>query len=207
MLQKNLIMVSVYLTQFKEQLAFQKKKVSANLQNSRKKILYLALSSSLLFIIYISYFLNPISECFKLDGESNSLGLSFSYNLEMVQNFFTARSGSQLDCYIKFLTIWDVVFAMIYTLMYGSWIMYLFNNKKIYLTVPILGMVSDWSENYSEVLMLENYLNSGSISQTLVSIGSGINSFKWVMSSLTYLIILVGIVIAIKSFLRRSTAN
>ena len=200
-------MVSVYLTQFKEQLAFQKKKVSANLQNSRKKILYLALSSSLLFIIYISYFLNPISECFKLDGESNSLGLSFSYNLEMVQNFFTARSESQLDCYIKFLTIWDVVFAMIYTLMYGSWIMYLFNNKKIYLTVPILGMVSDWSENYSEVLMLENYLNSGSISQTLVSIGSGINSFKWVMSSLTYLIILVGIVIAIKSFLRRSTAN
>ena len=181
--------------------------MSANLQNSRKKILYLALSSSLLFIIYISYFLNPISECFKLDGESNSLGLSFSYNLEMVQNFFTARSGSQLDCYIKFLTIWDVVFAMIYTLMYGSWIMYLFNNKKIYLTVPILGMVSDWSENYSEVLMLENYLNSGSISQTLVSIGSGINSFKWVMSSLTYLIIVVGIVIAIKSFLRRSKAN
>ena len=200
-------MVSVYLTQFKEQLAFQKKKVSANLQNSRKKILYLALSSSLLFIIYITYFLNPASECFKLDGGSNSLGLSFSYNLEMVQNFFTARSGSQLDCYIKFLTIWDVVFAMIYTLMYGSWIMYLFNNKKIYLTVPILGMVSDWSENYTEVLMLENYLNSGSISQTLVSIGSGINSFKWVMSSLTYLIILVGIVIAIKSFLRRSTAN
>ena len=200
-------MVSVYLTQFKEQLAFQKKKVSTNLQHSRKKILYLALSSSLLFIIYITYFLNPASECFKLDGGSNSLGLSFSYNLEMVQNFFTARSGSQLDCYIKFLTIWDVIFAMIYTLMYGTWIMYLFNNKKIYLTVPILGMVSDWSENYSEVLMLENYLNSGSISQTLVSIGSGINSFKWVMSSLTYLIILVGIVIAIKSFLRRSKAN
>ncbi len=200
-------MVSVYLTQFKEQLAFQKKKVSANLQNSRKKILYLALSSSLLFIIYITYFLNPASECFKLDGVSNSLGLSFSYNLEMVQNFFAARSGSQLDCYIKFLTIWDVIFAMIYTLMYGSWIMYLFNNKKIYLAVPILGMVSDWSENYTEVLMLENYLNSGSISQTLVSIGSGINSFKWVMSSLTYLIILVGIVIAIKSFLRRSKAN
>ena len=96
---------------------------------------------------------------------------------------------------------------MIYTLMYGSWIMYLFNDKKIYLTVPILGMVSDWSENYSEVLMLENYLNSGSISQTLISVGSGINSFKWFMSSLTYLIILVGIVIAIMSFLRRSKAN
>ena len=83
---------------------------------------------------------------------------------------------------------------MIYTLMYGSWIMYLFNNKKIYLAVPILGMASDWSENYTEVLMLENYLNSGSISQTLVSIGQlklvfeilNLNSNSFLASTLQY---------------------
>ena len=38
----------------------------------------------------------------------------------------------------------------------------------------------------------------GFINETIVSLGSGINSFKWILSSLTYLIILVGIVIAIK---------
>ena len=59
-------------------------------------------------------------------------------------------------------------------------------------------MISDWSENFSELLMIEAYLDSGLISQTLVSVGSGINSFKWVMSSLTYLILIVGIILADK---------
>jgi len=64
-------------------------------------------------------------------------------------------------------------------------------------------MIADWAENYVELLMLETYLNSSSISETLVSLGSGINSFKWVLSSLTYLIILFGIIITLKIFLRK----
>ena len=52
--------------------------------------------------------------------------------------------------------------------------------------IPILGMIADWAENYVELLMLEIYLNSIPISEILVSLGSGINSFKWVLSSLTY---------------------
>jgi CBS domain containing-hemolysin-like protein len=64
-------------------------------------------------------------------------------------------------------------------------------------------MIADWAENYVELLMLETYLNSNSISETLVSLGSGINSFKWVLSSLTYLIILFGIIITLKIFLRK----
>jgi hypothetical protein len=104
----------------------------------------------------------------------------------MVQDFFAARNQEQLLCYSQFLKVWDIIFAMIYTLMYGSWILYLLN-KKIYLVIPILGMIADWSENFSELLMIQSYVASGSISQSLVSIGSGINSFKWIMSSLTYL--------------------
>ena len=65
-------------------------------------------------------------------------------------------------------------------------------------------MISDWSENFSELLMIEAYLDSGLISQTLVSVGSGINSFKWVMSSLTYLILIVGIILAIRSLITRN---
>ena len=82
--------------------------------------------------------------------------------------------------------------------MYASWIVWLFNNKRWLALIPILGMVSDWSENYIELIMIKTYSNTGAISQTIVSLGSGINSFKWILSSLTYLIILVGIVIAIK---------
>jgi hypothetical protein len=56
--------------------------------------------------------------------------------------------------------------------MYGSWILYLLN-KKIYLVIPILGMIADWSENFSELLMIQSYVTSGSITQSLVSVGSG----------------------------------
>jgi hypothetical protein len=64
-------------------------------------------------------------------------------------------------------------------------------------------MIADWAENYLELLMLETYLNSSSISELLVSIGSGINSFKWILSSITFLIILVGIIIKLNTFLTK----
>ena len=171
-----------------------------------KSILYFALGSTLAFILYISLVLNPASSCFRVDSGSNSLGLSFSYTLEMVLDFFAARNQEQLLCYSQFLKVWDIIFAMIYTLMYGSWILYLLN-KKIFLIVPTLGMIADWSENFSELLMIESYVASGSISQLLISIGSGINSFKWIMSSLTYLIVIIGIIVAIKTLMTRNKSH
>jgi glucose-6-phosphate-specific signal transduction histidine kinase len=90
--------------------------------------------------------------------------------------------------------------------MYGSWILYLLN-KKIYLVIPILGMIADWSENFSELLMIQSYVTSSSITQSLVSVGSGINSFKWIMSSLTYLLVIIGIIVAIRTFLMKKKSN
>ena len=70
--------------------------------------------------------------------------------------------------------------------------------------IPLLGMVADWSENIVEIMMINSYLDSSTISETLVSIGSGLNMFKWIMSTLTYLVIFAGIGIKIKSVMNRS---
>ena len=181
--------------------------MSIKIDNPKNKsILYFALGSTIAFILYISLVLNPASSCFRVDSGSNSLGLSFSYTLDMVLDFFAARNQEQLLCYSQFLKVWDIIFAIIYTLMYGSWILYLLN-KKIFLIVPTLGMIADWSENFSELLMIESYVASGSISQLLISIGSGINSFKWIMSSLTYLIVIIGIIVAIKTLMTRNKSS
>jgi hypothetical protein len=51
--------------------------------------------------------------------------------------------------------------------------------------------------------MLETYLNSGAISETLVSLGSGLNLFKLIMIGLTYLIILTGIILILKAFITK----
>ncbi len=176
-------------------------KIILHFKNNR--ILYLAISFTIIFFLYITFILAPFSKCFKLEKGANSLGVSFSYSIELVKNFFELRNKEQLLCYSEFLQIWDVIFAFVYTLMYTSWIIYFFQNKRLFLIAPILCMIADWAENYLELLMLETYLNSSSISELLVSIGSGINSFKWILSSITFLIILVGIIIKLKKFLTK----
>ena len=91
--------------------------------------------------------------------------------------------------------------------MYVSWIRYFFKNNRLFLIFPILAMISDWVENYIEILMLESYLNSNLISETFVSLGSGINSFKWLLSILTYVVIVFGIIIIFKTFLTKPKLN
>ena len=170
---------------------------------SNKNILYFAIGFTLVFIFYISFILMPQSSCFRIDIGTNSLGLSI-YNMVMVQGFFQARGQAQLLCYSQFLKLWDIIFAVVSAAMFGSWIVYIFKNKRLLLLAPtVLGMLADWSENFVELLMLKTYLNSGVISETLVSLGSGLNLFKLTMGGLTYLIILTGIIIAIKNLLQR----
>jgi len=176
-------------------------KTIKHLKNHRP--LYFAIGFTLLFVLYISLVLLPLSSCFRLDIGSNSLGLSI-YNTEMVQGFFQARDQAQLFCYNQFLQLWDVIFAVVSTAMFSSWIIYLFKNKRLLLVAPtVLGMIADWSENFVELLMLKTYSNSGVISETLVSLGSGLNLFKLTSQGLTYLIILTGIILALKTFLTK----
>ena len=179
--------------------------MTTTIQGSRNKnILYFAIGFTLVFIFYISFILMPQSSCFRIDIGTNSLGLSI-YNMEMVQGFFQVRDQAQLACYSQFLKLWDIIFAVISTAIFGSWIVYLFKNKRLLLLAPtVLGMIADWSENFVELLMLETYLNSGIISETLVLLGSGLNLFKLTTIGLTYLIILTGIIIAIRNFLTRA---
>ena len=168
----------------------------------KNKNLYLAIGSTTVFILYIIFFLRDISSCFFLQGENNSLGLSFFYTKEMVQNFFEIRNQEKLVCYNEFLIFWDIIFAVIYTLMYSLWITLLLK-KIILLIIPCLAMICDWAENYSEILMLEMYLKSDFISENLVIIGSGINSSKWIFFYLTYLLILMGLILKIKNYFKR----
>ena len=181
-------------------------KIIKNLKNNR--ILYLAIGFTLVFFLYLILVLVPASSCFRLDVGSNSLGLSFSYTKDMVQSFFGSRTQDQLLCYSQFLKVWDPIFALISTATFGSWIVYIFKNKRLFLIAPtILTMIADWSENYIELLMIKTYVNSSFISETLVSLGSGINSFKLTMSGLTWLIIVIGIILAIKAFFTKPKLN
>ena len=86
-----------------------------------RRVLYMAIGSTLAFVLYSSL---DNGKCFRLEDSSNSLGLTFSYTLQMVQDFFELRSQDQLGCYREFLQLWDVIFAIIYATMYGSCLLY-----------------------------------------------------------------------------------
>ena len=170
-----------------------------------KRTLYYALTSTLFFILYSFLVLGSVGKCFELEGSSN-LGLTFTYDLQMVQSFFELRDQEQLACYSDFLKIWDIIYAVIYASMYSFWIKYLIDKKAMLFLVPILAMVADWGENFIEVVLINRYLESQSISETLVSLGSTINTAKWIFLCLTYLIILYGIATKVKStFTSRKT--
>lgn len=81
--------------------------------------------------------------------------------------------------------------------------MYFFHNRLLLLIIPIFCMIADWAENYFELFMLKTYLNSGLVSERLVSIGSEINSFKLILSSITFLVILIGIILKLKTVLAK----
>ena len=111
-----------------------------NLNN--KKVLYLALVSTLVFFLYITLVLSRLSGCYSIDVGLNSLGLSFYYTKDMVKSFFELRNLDQLICYSEFLKIWDVIFAVIYTVMYVSWIAFFFKNKQGWNTHRVIVLFS-----------------------------------------------------------------
>ena len=64
-------------------------------------------------------------------------------------------------------------------------------------------MICDWAENYIEILMLDIYLKSKLIPDTYVLLRSTTNSFKWILSTLTYFVILYGIIIVIIKYIKK----
>jgi hypothetical protein len=191
-----------------EQLPVTESDIAPAEKNSgNRRILFLATGSTVAFMLYSFLILEPVGKCFMVEDGSNSLGLTFSYSLQMVQDFFEVRTQDQLDCYVEFLQLWDVMYAVVYASMYCFWIMYFYHDRRLFLLVPVLAMVADWAENFVEIMMINAYLDSNTISETLVSVGSGLNMIKWVFFSLIYLILAVGIRTKIKSVLRRRKEN
>ena len=167
------------------------------------RILYLAIGSTIVMVLYANFILGHYSNCFSIIGTTNSLGLSFGYNLTSVQHFFEIRSIEQLNCYGQFIRVWDTIFPILYTLMYSLWFDYLFKKWRLLLIVPLLHMFSDWIENYLELLMLDKFMNSNILSESLVTFGSGVTILKWSLSILTYLIILFGIARKLKHYITK----
>lgn len=174
-------------------------------QNSN---LVTGVSLTIIFIGYLVLVMMGKGAAFELaDSNMRSLGTSFGFDQADIHAFLSARSKEMITAYITFNQVWDVLFGVIYGLMYVVWVSVLLKplSHKVggLNLVPFLQVLFDWLENYQLALLANQYLNDGMISPADVQLASIFSMFKWACASLTYTLILIGIILMIRRAVKR----
>ena len=174
-------------------------------QNSN---LVTGVSLTIIFIGYLVLVMMGKGAVFELaDSNMRSLGTSFGFDQADIHAFLSARSKEMITAYITFNQVWDVLFGVIYGLMYVVWVSVLLKplSHKVggLNLVPFLQVLFDWLENYQLALLANQYLNDGMISPADAQLASVFSMFKWACASLTYTLILIGIILMIRRAVKR----
>lgn len=174
-------------------------------QNSN---LVTGVSLTIIFIGYLVLVMMGKGAAFEVaDSNMRSLGTSFGFDQADIHAFLSARSKEMITAYITFNQVWDVLFGVIYGLMYVVWVSVLLKplSHKVggLNLVPFLQVLFDWLENYQLALLANQYLNDGMISPANAQLASVFSMFKWACASLTYILILIGIILMIRRAVKR----
>ena len=174
-------------------------------QNSN---LVTGVSLTIIFIGYLVLVMMGKGAAFEVaDSNMRSLGTSFGFDQADIHAFLSARSKEMITAYITFNQVWDVLFGVIYGLMYVVWVSVLLKplSHKVggLNLVPFLQVLFDWLENYQLALLANQYLNDGMISPANAKLASVFSMFKWACASLTYILILIGIILMIRRAVKR----
>ena len=174
-------------------------------QNSN---LVTGVSLTIIFIGYLVLVMMGKGAAFELaDSNMRSLGTSFGFDQADIHAFLSARSKEMITAYITFNQVWDVLFGVIYGLMYVVWVSVLLKplSHKVggLNLVPFLQVLFDWLENYQLALLAHQYLNDGMISPANAKLASVFSMLKWACASLTYTLILIGIILMIRRAVKR----
>ena len=174
-------------------------------QNSN---LVTGVSLTIIFIGYLVLVMMGKGAAFEVaDSNMRSLGTSFGFDQADIHAFLSARSKEMITAYITFNQVWDLLFGVIYGLMYVVWVSVLLKplSHKVggLNLVPFLQVLFDWLENYQLALLANQYLNDGMISPANAQLASVFSMFKWACASLTYILILIGIILMIRRAVKR----
>ena len=156
--------------------------------------------------------LSFIGKSFKVEGgKVESLGTTFGFGVNDVENFFEERSELMLTSYINFNQVWDFIFAIIYGFMYVIWLSIIYKpySQKVWLLnlLPLTQVVFDWVENFCLAVLTKVYLAEGIISTTTTSIASSASILKWVISGIVYLLIVYGLVLRLVKAIKDKTVK
>lgn len=154
--------------------------------------------------LYAAFIMGGQTETITADiGPEGSVpGLAFGFSHLEIAGFLHSLSTEALVEYWYMLRIWDTIFPLVYGTMYISWISFLLKKTRIRTSglsginlFPLLPMLADFTENFYEFRVLQEFVIQKTVNASWVEIASIVNQTKWILSSINYLIIITAIVL------------
>ena len=140
-------------------------------------------------------------------GESGSPDLSIYYSAAELYEMAEAYGDQGREAYIRARFTFDLIWPLVYTFFLATTISWVFKRSFISRNawqrvnlIPVLGMTCDYLENISTSLVIYRYP-----AQTLIIdwMASAFTTLKWLLIGASFLVLAVGIIIAIWQWIRK----
>jgi len=129
---------------------------------SWKKALFFTVLLAIVYIL-INYSNMGVAGLLQVTNGANILDFEFGYTTSMAYDLLTALGNDGRSFYITKILPLDFPFPFTYMLCYFGWIALMGKYAipksalKLLLTIPVLAMVFDWTENIGIIAMIRNY--------------------------------------------------
>lgn len=172
---------------------------------AKGRIILLFLALLLLFAMVIVPMIQGKIEA--RSGGVSLIDLQFSYTAEKAYSMIASYGDEGRALYRIFALTGDVIYPVIYSILFSLFISWLFqrsfpSNSKLQMLnmIPFGAWLFDWLENINLVTMLSLYPSKVT---TVAEMASICTTLKWSFGAVAILIVLVGLVTALKNRFRK----
>ncbi|MFT3844596.1 MAG: hypothetical protein QM725_06065 [Lacibacter sp.] len=160
-------------------------------------------------VLFFNLVLFPSAAVKKGGQELRPLDLRMQYSLADVTTLFDEMGSKGRSVYYMGISIIDSIYPVIYTLLLIS-LFTLFLRKlewqrkrwQFVLLLPLLIMLADFTENFNTLYMLRHY---PSITEQNAALGSAASSAKWIVTGISFLLLITGFVFLLIRFLLKKS--
>ena len=162
----------------------------------------IALLATLIFVVFTAVVLPMQSkQAASTSGDAGSPDTSFFYNADGLYEMAETYGEAGRSAYIRARFTFDIIWPLVYTLFLTTTISWAFGRAFMPGTVwrrlnlaPLLGALFDYLENISAALVMYRYPLQTPVVDSLASV---FTMLKWIFISGSFILLLIGIVMAL----------
>lgn len=170
---------------------------------------WVALAGLVIFLLFTALVLpGQSAQAEAVSGEAGSPDMSFFYSPQSLYEMAEAYGEQGRSAYIRARFTFDLIWPLVYTLFLSTAISWVYarafapeSRWRWANLAPLLGMVFDYLENISTSLVMYRYPASTDLIAGLAPI---FTSIKWIFVNGSFVLLSLGVVIAIWRWVRKS---